>query len=304
MSKARKSSYNSAIDSMEERPKRRRVKTCRYIDDTYENEEARHIQQALANSRREIRRETYDAPFAPTYYPTVEQFKDPLSYIESIRDEAEKYGVVKIVPPEGWNPPDRINFDSDYKMPTKKQNISSLQQGGGFDDGAFYTLKEYKRMADSFAQKWYNEHYGCLPATDVPKEDIARSYWDMVETSQCSATVEYANDLDTIKFQSGFPSFDCRHMSTAFLAQRGVEPTEGKNADNIVALSDEMFSENYYARTGWNLNILPHMKGSIIHHLKTPLNGINIPWLYVGMLFSTFCWHTEVLHTVTIITLS
>ena len=41
---------------------------------------------------------------SPTYRPTAEQFKDPVQYIESIREEAQKYGIVKIIPPDSWNP--------------------------------------------------------------------------------------------------------------------------------------------------------------------------------------------------------
>jgi hypothetical protein len=41
---------------------------------------------------------------SPTYRPTAEQFKDPVQYIQSIREEAQKYGIVKIIPPDSWNP--------------------------------------------------------------------------------------------------------------------------------------------------------------------------------------------------------
>lgn len=41
---------------------------------------------------------------APVYYPTHQEFKEPLKYIESIADEGKKYGIVKVVPPEGWQP--------------------------------------------------------------------------------------------------------------------------------------------------------------------------------------------------------
>lgn len=48
---------------------------------------------------------------APTYRPTAEQFKDPVQYIQSIREEAQKFGIVKIVPPETWNPPFAVDTE-------------------------------------------------------------------------------------------------------------------------------------------------------------------------------------------------
>jgi len=41
---------------------------------------------------------------APTYRPTPEQFKDPFEYIKSIAEEGKKYGIIKIIPPDTWNP--------------------------------------------------------------------------------------------------------------------------------------------------------------------------------------------------------
>jgi [histone H3]-trimethyl-L-lysine4 demethylase len=42
---------------------------------------------------------------APTFYPTEEEFRaGPLEYIRKIAEEGSKYGIVKIIPPEGWNP--------------------------------------------------------------------------------------------------------------------------------------------------------------------------------------------------------
>ena len=48
---------------------------------------------------------------APTYRPTAEEFKDPVQYIGKIREEAAKFGIAKIVPPDSWNPPFAVDTE-------------------------------------------------------------------------------------------------------------------------------------------------------------------------------------------------
>ncbi|CAN0496506.1 unnamed protein product, partial [Laminaria digitata] len=49
------------------------------------------------------------------------------SYVESIRPTAESYGIAKIVPPRGWNPPPTpMNLHARKRVPTKKQALHSL----------------------------------------------------------------------------------------------------------------------------------------------------------------------------------
>ncbi|XP_049696375.2 protein Jumonji isoform X2 [Helicoverpa armigera] len=48
---------------------------------------------------------------APIFRPTKEEFNDPIEYFEKIWPEAAKFGICKVVPPEGWNPTCRITDD-------------------------------------------------------------------------------------------------------------------------------------------------------------------------------------------------
>jgi hypothetical protein len=48
-----------------------------------------------------------DVPWGPVFFPTVEDMEgSPLDYIDKIRPIAQKYGICKIVPPEGWKQTD------------------------------------------------------------------------------------------------------------------------------------------------------------------------------------------------------
>ena len=48
-----------------------------------------------------------------------------------------------------------------------------------------------------------------------------------------------------------------------------------------------------YATNPWNLNVLPTRQGSLLRLLGAGITGVVVPWVYVGGLFSTFCWHNE-----------
>lgn len=41
----------------------------------------------------------------PEYYPTTEEFKDPMEYIRSISNDAQQYGICKVIPPPEWTMP-------------------------------------------------------------------------------------------------------------------------------------------------------------------------------------------------------
>ena len=115
-------------------------------------------------------------------------------------------------------------------------------------------------------------------------EKLERDYWDIVETQSHEVDVDYGNDIDTSEVGSGFP-----------LSQRGrsVNSPNFQKSEHDDLPEPEFGTEEYYRETFWNLNNIPNSKNSVLRHLKVGINGINVPWLYFGCLFSTFCWHNE-----------
>jgi len=91
--------------------RRRRVKTVQTCTATaMTREEEKLLQQAIENSKKMTQLSggggDVVVSFGPTFFPTVDEFEgSPLDYIEKIRPMAQKYGVCKIVPPKGWDPP-------------------------------------------------------------------------------------------------------------------------------------------------------------------------------------------------------
>lgn len=53
----------------------------------------------------------FNLPEAKTYRPSEDEFADPFKYIESIAEEGSQYGIVKIIPPENWNPPFAVDTE-------------------------------------------------------------------------------------------------------------------------------------------------------------------------------------------------
>lgn len=54
----------------------------------------------------------------PEFYPTVEEFKDPMTYIRSISEHARIHGICKIIPPEGWEMPFVTDTEVCYQSPS------------------------------------------------------------------------------------------------------------------------------------------------------------------------------------------
>lgn len=391
----------SSTPSKRKRTLRREV----YHVSAAEHIENRCLVQALQNSKVDtIRSSIRDIPYAPVFYPTVEEFElNPIQYIEQkVRPIAERYGICKIVPPEGWNPRPYCSLplndeeaivnevesssadmtpDATFTPPkkesssptnksfeTKYQLLHRLQEGIAFQDGQRYTPAQYVQMASKTTKEYQNLYYpqhdllmrnniqtlnsdtiietasnknsNADPleektSSGVPEHvkkhlfttaNLEQDYWDIVEC--CSEkkdpmVVEYGNDVDTTIYGSGFPlSRAGRSLATASTngkqkkkkspsssstsgakhappvspsSEQSHAPLKAQNETDDSQKKEPSFAqtEDYYRETWWNLNNIPNAPDSILRYVKVGINGINIPWMYYGSLFTTFCWHNE-----------
>ncbi|KAK3012539.1 hypothetical protein RJ639_009330 [Escallonia herrerae] len=141
--------------------------------------------------------------------------------------------------------------------------LNSEKDSFGFVPGKQYSVEAFKRVADRAKRKWF----GSVSASRVQLE---KKFWEIVEGSVGEVEVMYGSDLDTSVYGSGFPRV---------------------NDQKPPSIGAEVWDK--YCATPWNLNNLPMLQGSMLQAVHNSIAGVMVPWLYIGMLFSSFCWHFE-----------
>ena len=136
----------------------------------------------------------------------------------------------------------------------------------GFEEGGIYSLKQFQERAYSFKETYFAPKMPFDPVLNckrqVTEDDVEREFWRLVESITETVEVEYGADIHSTTHGSGFPTIE----------KNPLDP---------------------YSNDLWNLNVLPLHPESLFRHIKSDISGMTVPWLYVGMCFSTFCWHNE-----------
>ncbi|KAK4099604.1 PLU-1-domain-containing protein [Parathielavia hyrcaniae] len=136
----------------------------------------------------------------------------------------------------------------------------------GFEEGGLYSLKQFQEKAAEFKQQYFSNKMPFDPVLNchrpVTEDDVEHEFWRLVADIEETVTVEYGADIHCTTHGSGFPTI-------------------------------EKHPDNPYSTDPWNLNLLPLHPDSLFRHIKSDISGMTVPWVYVGMTFSTFCWHNE-----------
>ncbi|XP_012946958.1 lysine-specific demethylase 5A isoform X2 [Aplysia californica] len=151
----------------------------------------------------------------------------------------------------------------DWRCPAcVKQACSKPLEPYGFDQSKRdYTLQSFGEMADHFKASYFK-----MPVHRVTTQQVEREFWRLVQSLEENVMVQYGADIHAMEMGSGFPT---------------------KNTEDLLPEDEE------YVTSGWNLNNLPVLEQSVLCHINADISGMKVPWCYVGMCFSSFCWHIE-----------
>ncbi|KAG5648789.1 hypothetical protein DXG03_000138 [Asterophora parasitica] len=146
----------------------------------------------------------------------------------------------------------------------------------GFDEGEEHSLSSFQARDKEFRSRWWAQHVPQPPepyqANDpkvtvigdvkVSEYDVENEFWRLVQSQHETVEVEYGADVHSTTHGSAMPTLETHPLDP-------------------------------YSKDPWNLNNIPIVSESLLRFIKSDISGMTVPWTYVGMAFSTFCWHNE-----------
>ncbi|XP_060928394.1 lysine-specific demethylase 5A [Limanda limanda] len=222
------------------------------------NKKQRHLKAQAFAIKMRPRKETLEVNFIDLYLCLVCGRGDEEDRLLLCDGCDDSYHTFCLIPPLQDVP------KGDWRCPKcVAEECSKPREAFGFEQAVReYTLQSFGEMADHFKSDYFN-----MPVHMVPTELVEKEFWRLVSSIEEDVIVEYGADISSKEVGSGFPVRD------------------GKRR----LLGDE----EEYANSGWNLNNMPVLEQSVLTHINVDISGMKVPWLYVGMCFSSFCWHIE-----------
>ncbi|KAG7097398.1 hypothetical protein E1B28_004748 [Marasmius oreades] len=149
----------------------------------------------------------------------------------------------------------------------------------GFDEGEEHSLSSFQARDLEFRRLWFKTHPPPLrpdrmdvdvdPRTCnkfdniiVTENDVENEFWRLVQSPDDTVEIEYGADVHSTTHGSAMPTLETHPLDP-------------------------------YSKDPWNLNNIPVLSDSLLRFIKSDISGMTVPWTYVGMAFSTFCWHNE-----------
>ncbi|OAX43353.1 hypothetical protein K503DRAFT_765912 [Rhizopogon vinicolor AM-OR11-026] len=146
----------------------------------------------------------------------------------------------------------------------------------GFDEGEEHSLSSFQARDLEFRRRWWTSHPPPSPSaadlndptvnyvgnTLISEYDVENEFWRLVQSPNETVEIEYGADVHSTTHGSAMPTLETHPLESA-------------------------------SKDPWNLNNMPILPDSLLRYIKSDISGMTVPWTYVGMVFSTFCWHNE-----------
>ncbi|KAF5388435.1 hypothetical protein D9615_000674 [Tricholomella constricta] len=146
----------------------------------------------------------------------------------------------------------------------------------GFDEGEEHSLSSFQARDKEFRRRWWKQHVpesakpyqandpkvNLIGDVTVSEYDVENEFWRLVQSQNETVEVEYGADVHSTTHGSAMPTMETHPLDP-------------------------------YSKDPWNLNNIPIVSESLLRFIKSDISGMTVPWTYVGMTFSTFCWHNE-----------
>ncbi|KAJ8087034.1 hypothetical protein PM082_005859 [Marasmius tenuissimus] len=149
----------------------------------------------------------------------------------------------------------------------------------GFDEGEEHSLTSFQARDLEFRRLWFKTHPPAsrpdgmdvdvdpricnkFDGITVTENDVEKEFWRLVQSPDDTVEIEYGADVHSTTHGSAMPTLETNPLDP-------------------------------YSKDPWNLNNIPVLSDSLLRFIKSDISGMTVPWTYVGMAFSTFCWHNE-----------
>eukprot|EP00045_Choanoeca_perplexa_P017474 m.254270 g.254270 ORF g.254270 m.254270 type:complete len:1076 (+) comp17550_c0_seq1:706-3933(+) len=148
--------------------------------------------------------------------------------------------------------------------------VNDVHEDYGFKDSdKTYTIHSFRTRCERLERQYASED-----GQELSQMERERRFWHAVtspfDDDRLPEKVEYGADLQTLDIGSGFATRVGWHAN-----------------------AKENHGSKSQAAHPWNINNWPIHRRSLFRFIDQPVSGVKVPWLYVGQLFSSFCWHIE-----------
>lgn len=176
-----------------------------------------------------------------------------------------------------------------------------FETGGdfGFDEGEEHCLSSFQARDLEFRRRWWASHppvhktppdlndltVNYVGNTLVTENDVENEFWRLVQSPHDTVEIEYGADVHSTTHG--------RYVADVFFL-RFFTVEHSCYLHNSAMPTMEAHPLDPASKDPWNLNNMPILADSLLRFIKSDISGMTVPWTYVGMVFSTFCWHNEV----------